>query len=135
MGFSDTQYPRHWTPNDVAGAIDVPVPVLYLLVHPRNWQARPMENALDESRRIGEGVRFQFRFGVATSYPAAGTGSRSCRLTRKWPPVPERLDRIAEASPSVLDDAGEGLGQGEQPSSFVLRRPTSASVATCSMLC
>ena len=63
-GFSDTHYPRRWTPDDLDAAIAVPVPVLYLLVHPRNWQARPLENALDDLRRIREGARIQTRDGI-----------------------------------------------------------------------
>jgi hypothetical protein len=76
-GFSDTQYPRHWSPNDLTTAIRQPVPVLYVLVHPRNWQARPLANAVDDIRRVAEGASFRLARPsrpLAPSAPAIAVG-------------------------------------------------------------
>ena len=59
---SDTAPPRCWIPADpVPGTADSPE-VMYLLVHPRHWHVDRRANAVDDVRRVWEGVRY--RWGV-----------------------------------------------------------------------
>lgn len=56
--FSDTTYPHFWKPSDPLEALSQGVDVIYLLTHPRHWQAAPWENIKDNLLRVWEGIKY-----------------------------------------------------------------------------
>jgi hypothetical protein len=55
---SDTLPPAAWIPASPLAAIAERSPLVYLLVHPRNWHADRRVNTVDNLRRAGEGMRY-----------------------------------------------------------------------------
>jgi hypothetical protein len=55
----DAPPPHQWEPSDPSDAIAASVPVVSVLVHPRQWRASPVVNARDDARRVVEGVRYR----------------------------------------------------------------------------
>lgn len=73
---TDTDYPRHWAPGDLTESLDARKPIVYVLVHPRNWQARPVQNARDDMRRFKEGAEFR----LPSSFRSGASRRRELRL-------------------------------------------------------
>jgi hypothetical protein len=53
----DAPPPVGWEPSDPAAAIAAGLPVVSVLVHPRQWRADPVVNARDDIGRVIEGIR------------------------------------------------------------------------------
>ncbi len=58
---SDNDYPVFWTPSSPLDAITRGEQVIYLLVHPRPWQANVRVNAREDAQRAWEGLAFHIR--------------------------------------------------------------------------
>lgn len=58
---SDKLASPHWTGESADAAIARGEHVIYILVHPGNWQARPAENAHEDVTRLFEGARFRLK--------------------------------------------------------------------------
>ncbi len=67
---SDMAPPRYWAPSDPLPALARGEPVVYLLVHPRHWHAARGANAVDDLRRVCEGVAYQWRVPSRAARPA-----------------------------------------------------------------
>ncbi len=104
---TDTGYPRGWTPTDLGASIDAGAPVVSVLVHPRNWQARPIANARDDLRRLREDVRLRIPFA-----------SRSETDTR---PLPGASGGSLERGP--LSVSSEATSPGVDRPRLVVRAP------------
>lgn len=57
--FSDTHYPVYYLPSNPFDAINENHKVLYLLSHTRHWRTAPLENTLDNMKRLWEGFRYK----------------------------------------------------------------------------
>lgn len=57
--YSDRPFPSFWSPSHPCNDIDLAVPVIYLLVHPRHWYARAHINLADNWQRALEGIRYR----------------------------------------------------------------------------
>jgi hypothetical protein len=55
---ADAFHPVYWKPGDPLVAIDRREPVIYVLVHPREWRTAWRVNARDDLRRVAEGARY-----------------------------------------------------------------------------
>ena len=66
---SDTQYPALWEPTDPAVAIRDGVPVISVLVHPRQWRADRIGNVRDDLERLVGGWRYALTSRQAPSKP------------------------------------------------------------------
>jgi hypothetical protein len=60
----DAPPPRGWEPSDPAAALAVGLPVVSVLVHPRQWRTDPVANARDDVARMVEGLRYQLPSGL-----------------------------------------------------------------------
>lgn len=58
---SDTMYPEFWKPNSPLVGIEKGAPVIYLLIHPRNWNSNIKENLSDDFNRTLEGASYRAR--------------------------------------------------------------------------
>jgi hypothetical protein len=59
--FSDSEPPNWWSPCSPDQSISRRVPCLYLLLHPRQWQANVWENLRLDATRIVEDLRYRVR--------------------------------------------------------------------------
>lgn len=98
---SDTGHPWHESASDIGSMLDARVPVLYVLVHPRNWQARRPENAIDDLRRLKEGVMFR----VPTMSRSSPSHPSESRLGS---PSPELEVSRSAVSSTVVQSDGDG---------------------------
>ena len=55
---SDTAYPRFWIPTFPQDALNKRERVVYILTHPRHWQANIRENLKDDFARMVEGCKY-----------------------------------------------------------------------------
>ncbi|USG67138.1 hypothetical protein NDK47_07555 [Brevibacillus ruminantium] len=58
---SDTLAPHFWKPDDPLAALQKEEPVVYVLTHPRHWQADVPGNLLDDGKRLWEEICYQLR--------------------------------------------------------------------------
>jgi hypothetical protein len=56
---SDSPYPIYFTPSNPFDAVREGHRVIFLLSHPRHWHVAPVENSLDNLRRVLESVKYQ----------------------------------------------------------------------------
>jgi hypothetical protein len=56
--FSDTLYPRYFSPCNPQEAIQNGARIIYLLTHPRHWDVNKWENTKDNVRRVWEGIKY-----------------------------------------------------------------------------
>jgi peptidoglycan/xylan/chitin deacetylase (PgdA/CDA1 family) len=108
---ADTEHPRRWAPGELTASLDARLPIVYVLVHPRNWQARPIENARDDLRRLGEGLEFRLR------------PSRRSGRSIPWQPMPG-------SRPAEADVSGERKAAAGAPATRRGRPVTSAIEAS-----
>ena len=59
---ADARYPAIWEPGPPEPALERGEPVLYLLTHPRQWQASPLVNLQDDLWRVWEGIHYHMRW-------------------------------------------------------------------------
>lgn len=64
--FSDAAYPQYWRPASPVEAIRAGSPVVYLLIHPRQWQAERLVNAADDINRAAESIAYRLRRSKAS---------------------------------------------------------------------
>jgi len=57
--FSDAGYPRFWKPGNPMEAILQESPIIYVLTHPRHWEANIVANLRDDTERIYEGIIYK----------------------------------------------------------------------------
>jgi hypothetical protein len=55
---SEVLTPDVWQPEHPLKAADAGKPIIYVLVHPGNWQANPKENLVNDIKRAWEGLRY-----------------------------------------------------------------------------
>jgi hypothetical protein len=91
-----------WVPDEPLAAIERGSPVVYLLVHPRQWNVNRRSNFLDDARRLREGARYSYfsspipRADLALRTPA----ERAAVATLITPPPPSPSP--TDAGPTVL---------------------------------
>jgi hypothetical protein len=57
--FSDTHYPRYYLPSNPFDAMKTNHKVIYLLSHTRHWRTAPLENTMDNLKRLWEGINYR----------------------------------------------------------------------------
>lgn len=89
---SDSGPPAHWVAEDPITAIGRRDPVVHVLVHPRHWHTRRVINAVDDLRRIGEGLAHRWGRSprIGRSVAVAGTGARAADAASRVEPGKER---------------------------------------------
>jgi acetyltransferase-like isoleucine patch superfamily enzyme len=92
--------PEFWRSGDPTVAIDRGEPVVYLLVHPRNWHADRGVNLRDDARRLREGIRYAVAISGARRRPRPITADR-----------PGEGVRTAGLPPGVSVGAGANIGE------------------------
>lgn len=65
--YADAPPPRFWNPESPVAALRAGAPVVYLLVHPRQWRANPRANLADNLRRLREGAGWSRRRATASA--------------------------------------------------------------------
>jgi hypothetical protein len=60
--YSDTLAPDYWKPYHPFKSFNTKEPVVYILTHPRHWRKRIRENAVENFRRVWEGIRYHSKF-------------------------------------------------------------------------
>jgi hypothetical protein len=58
---SDTAHPAYWAPSSPLAAVDWDPHVVYVLVHPRYWRVNRTANALDDGKRLVDGLTYALR--------------------------------------------------------------------------
>ena len=56
---SDTHYPNYYLPFNPIDAIKAKHKTIYLLSHPRHWRTAPLENTVDNIKRLWEGFNYR----------------------------------------------------------------------------
>lgn len=74
---SDSLMPPHWNGAPPEGSVARRDPVIYVLVHPDNWQASPLFNARDDCIRALEGARYHLRLRGRRPLTLDGSPARS----------------------------------------------------------
>jgi hypothetical protein len=57
--YSDTHHPRYWVSDDPHAGIARGEAVIQVLVHPRHWRVHRLVNAVDDIRRVAEGLAYR----------------------------------------------------------------------------
>jgi hypothetical protein len=57
---SEVSPPHIWKPEDPLKSAESGHRIMHVLVHPRNWQANPKENLIDDIKRLWEGICYSF---------------------------------------------------------------------------
>lgn len=57
---TDMHYPKYWRTESPLLAIQQEVPAVHVLTHPRHWRTAPLENLIDDAKRLYEDLVYRY---------------------------------------------------------------------------